>query len=221
MPLLTLFRHAPMAPQPAAARGATLALLLLLVAGAFCAPASHAVPVRYDYTGSLLAYSPGSSPQYQTYGTRVVAELTLDDAFISSSFNGRLDSTQFSARIGTDAGLTSGLQAASSLWAPNRGFKEAFLQLVDGEIVDWSFGAWRVFNSNQLYVITTGGGDETFPYPRVMFFGTASTASVGRWTAAAPPVPEPGSWALMLVGLGLVGVAARRRQVAVSHSAAP
>lgn len=33
--------------------------------------------------------------------------------------------------------------------------------------------------------------------------------------ATLPPVPEPGSWALMALGLGLVGTAMRRRQGAV------
>ena len=35
--------------------------------------------------------------------------------------------------------------------------------------------------------------------------------SVGNWSLTAAPIPEPGSVALMLAGLGLLGVVARRR----------
>lgn len=35
-------------------------------------------------------------------------------------------------------------------------------------------------------------------------------------SATAEPVPEPASWALMIVGFGLVGVVTRRRSVAVA-----
>lgn len=44
--------------------------------------------------------------------------------------------------------------------------------------------------------------------PGVLHAYRASAADLGGYTA---PVPEPGTWALMLGGLGLVGVAARRR----------
>ena len=37
-------------------------------------------------------------------------------------------------------------------------------------------------------------------------------AGTGNWQLAAAPIPEPGSIALMLAGLGLLGVAARRRR---------
>ncbi len=44
----------------------------------------------------------------------------------------------------------------------------------------------------------------------VLSAGVGQTA-LGQLTAVAGPIPEPATWGLMLVGFGLVGVAARRR----------
>jgi hypothetical protein len=53
---------------------------------------------------------------------------------------------------------------------------------------------------------------------RVAFTGTApSTGAVatGNLTFQVAPVPEPGTWAMMLVGFGAIGFAMRRRRVPV------
>jgi PEP-CTERM motif len=65
-------------------------------------------------------------------------------------------------------------------------------------------------NSRQFYAVfaNTSNSEQT------AYFNIGAQIS-GRATTALPinltPVPEPGTWALALVGLGLVGAAVRRR----------
>ncbi len=45
---------------------------------------------------------------------------------------------------------------------------------------------------------------------------TGKFSFAGLWTDIATGVPEPTTWALMLSGFGLAGVALRRRRVALA-----
>ena len=49
--------------------------------------------------------------------------------------------------------------------------------------------------------------------------GSGLSTYTGTATFTASPVPEPATWAMMLVGLGMIGFAARRRQnLSVSYA---
>lgn len=50
--------------------------------------------------------------------------------------------------------------------------------------------------------------------------GSAPTTLSYDFAAAQAPVPEPGTWAMMLLGFGAIGVAARRRKAAVAMQTA-
>ena len=43
-------------------------------------------------------------------------------------------------------------------------------------------------------------------------------ADNGKTQGSVISVPEPGAWALMIAGMGLIGLAARRRQSALARA---
>lgn len=49
-------------------------------------------------------------------------------------------------------------------------------------------------------------------YFAVSGIGVGSLGGIYQYAVSAAPVPEPGEWALMLSGLGLMGFMMRRRQ---------
>jgi hypothetical protein len=43
------------------------------------------------------------------------------------------------------------------------------------------------------------------------FAGTATFSAISLQPAITPSVPEPATWAMMILGMGMIGLAARRR----------
>jgi len=56
-------------------------------------------------------------------------------------------------------------------------------------------------------------GQEVFAVDLDSGYVAFDAPASGVWSIAAAPVPEPGSLALLLAGLGMVGVVARRRSI--------
>ena len=89
----------------------------------------------------------------------------------------------------------------------------AVFQTINGSIVPPANGNQSASNSNQR-VFLTFAANETLTGLR--FRSGQPAFEVDDIAASVGAVPEPGTWAMMIVGFGLVGVAARRRnQIAV------
>jgi hypothetical protein len=121
---------------------------------------------------------------------------------------------QFNAQGGWSAGNTAGYWSALDYVASATGYANP-----DGS---WSGNA----NSNTMtidlsagdYTIAFGGNAQPLSYTTVRSADATSSYGVVtgysatlNFNVVAAPVPEPGTWAMLLAGLGLVGVAVRRR----------
>jgi hypothetical protein len=113
-------------------------------------------------------------------------------------------------RSGSVVANTTGLQFID--------FAFASLNLAAGSYynVNFSFAG----NSNQNFFYNQSGAE---PYAQAGFAGIDGTVRYNTGNFLLPAirlngsvVPEPASWALMIVGFGLVGVAARRRSTTVA-----
>jgi len=83
----------------------------------------------------------------------------------------------------------------------------------DHDLVDYLPDVWEFAPSSPLgwYTIQASG------CPQPIVSGFASCA-IGEVAFGGPAVPEPGIWAMLIAGFGLVGYAARRRRVIAAQS---
>jgi hypothetical protein len=93
----------------------------------------------------------------------------------------------------------------------------------DGSLL-WSF-AWYRTDAGRSLEARRATGTSVLPYHLVSAsnavpyglgdFGTPGSANEGelRWVVPTQPVPEPGTWAMLVTGLGLLALSLRRRGV--------
>jgi hypothetical protein len=170
-------------------------------------PPAEAAMVVYNYVGRDWVYSGAPGP---TYGTHAVATLSIDDSLVPLGFTGTLAASQFTAMLGTDAGIGSPLTLAGDWIRPAQGPPPipAFVTFTNGQIIDWSFGTVQSSLGNTFTFGSLASGDAVYPFPRVVNFGTASAAGPGTWTQQAV-VPLPAAGYLLVAGLAGLGAATR------------
>lgn len=165
-----------------------------------------------------------------TTGTSTNGSLT----FTSGTFNQTTDATGFLALGGTSDGL--GIFNLGSGFTDFNGdlFRllinftsptgvnpnnSVFQALLKGTVMTNNVGGVFVDFSNDLRTFASNAGPFTFQLNDVSISSSSSTQIVSGQIQAA--VPEPGTWAMMLLGFGMVGGAmrsARRRKDKVSVS---
>jgi hypothetical protein len=195
---------------------------MLMAIGVTVAPGSaSATSIIFDYTGNL--YSNGTingtgTPSLQNpsfYGTRLTGSVVFDST-VTSNFTGIVDDTDVTAWI-----FTSGAISLQSITANPL---QATFHFTNGVITQWDVRA-----STSSYLL------ETITFPGLYFDvattnrdnGYVGTGNVndsfspgngaGTWTerAVLPPitaVPEPSTWAMMILGFAGVGVMTYRKR---------
>jgi uncharacterized protein (TIGR03118 family) len=96
-----------------------------------------------------------------------------------------------------------------SAFDPNTGTFEGKLTLSDG----------TEFQEGDLWALVTGNGGPGFDPNKVYFTAGLMDEAEGLF-GSITPVPEPMTWTMMILGVGMVGVALRRRRVGADPLAA-
>ena len=193
-----------------------------LIAGFATAAAMFAATpaaAQVTFTGSTAGCFGGACAPVA--GNSVIGGLT----FSSGTFNQTTDNTGFLALGGTSDGLgTFTLTGASfnynatpfnllvSFTAPTGTApgNSLFTTLLTGSVTGNNSGGVFVDFDNAMRNFTSSAGPFSFAINDVSISSNSATQIIsGRIQAA---VPEPGTWAMMLVGFGAIGYSMRRRR---------
>lgn len=166
--------------------------------------------IRGDLSGIASAESLNNRPTRLTLTLSAELSLVHPDSLVALVSTTPLVSQNFAAAVydnDTDYGGASGITLSNlTAFSSNSAtFTDAStLALFTGQgKVQLPFEAWGLSG-------VSGAGNLDYDFTTYAS-GGASVSYLYEPSVALPPVPEPGTWALMFAGLGVVGWLARRR----------
>ena len=166
--------------------------------------ASAATPLTVTYTGTVEGTSNGNNLGGNVVFTGVTTQEDANDGqFSYSSFT-----ALYAGATYTFANASAAFSAANVLDVFTGGTK----------VTSFSFAPGTMFAVGQSYAATLGQGGTFTVDPSV---GNVNfTGGVGIVTSSIAAVPEPATWAMMLVGFGMMGASMRyrRKSIAVSFA---
>jgi hypothetical protein len=134
----------------------------------------------------------------------------------SGAYEGNLNNNNRIGDLNAAVDVLMGGDYANFTWSAVEGTKDFFEATGQTLMFDTVLYGAQIF-SFHFGNAGTGNGDYTVLY--LFDFGTtgASSINVGvngfsNGVIVPPPVPEPGTWAMMLLGFGGIGMAMRRRR---------
>jgi hypothetical protein len=198
----------------AGATSAGAANVLFSLSGA---PIPLAINARLTITGSttndpLLVTTGGFSQVVDSFNFSIVAAPGVNEAYGPLTINAGdilLSGSVSNARLtGTIGGSTGGALVGSTLGGSNITFGSSpILGFAPGSNYGFTFNLGSV---NPVF--SSGATTRALASFRSQLGGTFQSDPLPTFVA----VPEPGTWAMMIVGMGLVGFARRRRAAAVA-----
>lgn len=207
-----------------------IAMRSMIVAGVLAATlfssSATAVPILYDFTGQLSGSLAGEV--FTLADVRLSLASDTDTVFQPlpaarpSLYNSASGPLQFT--IGGASGTFDAAYNAFSITFSNGNALVGLTETGASDLID------IVDPALSGYDLRTAAGSVTNTPLDFLNFGTVFSTSLGdlifsddnnasvAFTATLTAVPEPASWAMLIGGLGIIGVAMRRRQpLRVTH----
>ena len=191
------------------AAGATNVAFFFKDLGGFSAALSAGIPARFlmqgTVTNTAATTASGTITQTSLTGSFSIianAPVTYGDVTGTNLLSGSFSQVKLTGTAGGSTGAING----STTGGANITYSSDFLTFLPGSDFDLGYSLTSI---SPLFATAANQAVRSY---RAVITGNFSSNPA----PIAPSIPEPGTWAMLIAGLGLVGFARRRRQPAVA-----
>ena len=174
---------------------------------------------------STLAFSGSASAMDYTWGNLTLATDNEVNGFfnVPLNFSDKFDDNHFFSVSQPSTG--SGTLSNSIVYNTDGGFRKTIIAMAAylwmdlgtvgvrdvSDVLVFELGTSTEGIKTGTYISDTGDLISGNYFVEVSGYGAGSKGGAYSFTASAVPVPEPETWAMLVAGLGLVGLQLRRR----------